>query len=73
MRIATTASPVSGADVRERSHKLKLSTKVKRSLEVLSFAWHSYTMKQQQELLSRAGYGRSSTNMRKVADSSKQS
>lgn len=53
MRIATTASPVSGADVRERTHLLKLTTKVKRSLEVVTFAWQRYRQKQQEEAVRR--------------------
>lgn len=42
MRIATTASPVSGADVRERIRLLELTTKVRRSIEVISFSWQRY-------------------------------
>ncbi|KAL7540267.1 hypothetical protein ACHAXR_010000, partial [Thalassiosira sp. AJA248-18] len=56
MRIANTASPVSGADVRERIHLLKLSTKVKRSLEVVTFAWRRYRQNQQDEAMARAGF-----------------
>lgn len=57
MRIATTASPVSGADVRERTHLLRLSTKVKRSLEIMSFAWVRYKKRKQEEafVLSHSG------------------
>jgi len=55
MRIATTASPVSGADVRERIHLLRLSTKVKRALEVVSFAWQKYRQRKQDEALHRVG------------------
>lgn len=55
MRIATTASPVSGADVRERIHLLRVSTKVKRALEVVSFAWQKYRQRKQDEALHRVG------------------
>lgn len=65
MRIATTASPVSGADVRERTHLLRLSTKIKRSLEVVSFAWHRYRLKKQEESLRRAGFPTSSALKRR--------
>ena len=51
MRIATTASPVSGADVRERTHLLKLSTRVKRSLEIVSFAWHRFKQRKTDEVI----------------------
>mmetsp|Transcript_11734 Transcript_11734/g.25753 ORF Transcript_11734/g.25753 Transcript_11734/m.25753 type:complete len:726 (+) Transcript_11734:2053-4230(+) len=60
MRIATTASPISGADVRERTHLLMLSMKIKRSLEVVSFAWHRYRQKQQEEAIRRVGFTPSS-------------
>lgn len=55
MRIATTASPMSGADVRERIHFLKLSTKVKRASEVISFAWSRYMKIRQEDLVRRSG------------------
>lgn len=57
MRIATTASPVSGADVRERTHLLRLSTKLKRSLEVVTFAWQRYRQRQQEAAIRRVGFG----------------
>ena len=39
MRIATTASPVSGADVCQRMEHMRLVKKVKRSLDVISLAY----------------------------------
>mmetsp|Transcript_2825 Transcript_2825/g.6181 ORF Transcript_2825/g.6181 Transcript_2825/m.6181 type:complete len:1521 (-) Transcript_2825:409-4971(-) len=63
MRIATTASPVSGADVRDRSRHLKLSTKIKRSLEVVSFAWLRYRQRQQEEAIRRSGYSKASRSI----------
>jgi hypothetical protein len=42
MRIATTASPVSGADVRQRMRHLRLLTKVNHSIHVISVAWKRY-------------------------------
>jgi len=47
LRVASTASPISGADVRERVHLLRLSTKVKRSIESISFAWNNYKQRKQ--------------------------
>ena len=51
MRIATTASPVSGADVRERSRHLRLTTRVRRALEVVSFTWQSYKQRQADKII----------------------
>jgi hypothetical protein len=42
MRIATTASPVSGADVRYRMRQLQLLKKVQRSVHVISVAYLQY-------------------------------
>eukprot|EP00957_Ditylum_brightwellii_P205091 15342249-Ditylum_brightwellii.AAC.1 len=42
MRIATTASPVSGADVRERMQMLRLLNKINRSVHIISIAWLKY-------------------------------
>ena len=42
MRIATTASPVSGADVRDRMEHLRLLKKVQHSVAVISHAYLSY-------------------------------
>jgi len=45
MRIATTASPVSGADVRERMQMLHLLTKINRSVHIITVAWLKYKEK----------------------------
>lgn len=45
MRIATTASPVSGADVRERMETLTIRSKVQNSLRVITSAWQRYREK----------------------------
>eukprot|EP00523_Entomoneis_sp_CCMP467_P020382 CAMPEP_0168849630 /NCGR_PEP_ID=MMETSP0727-20121128/11463_1 /TAXON_ID=265536 /ORGANISM="Amphiprora sp., Strain CCMP467" /LENGTH=1558 /DNA_ID=CAMNT_0008903533 /DNA_START=441 /DNA_END=5117 /DNA_ORIENTATION=+ len=52
MRIATTASPVSGADVRQRMRHLHLLKKVQRSIHIISTAYLRY--KQQRQVHSLA-------------------
>lgn len=42
MRIATTASPVSGADVRHRMQHIRLANKVRHSVNVISAAYLAY-------------------------------
>ena len=42
MRIATTASPVSGADVRERLEALRVRAKIQNSVRVIESAWCRY-------------------------------
>ncbi len=42
MRIATTASPISGADVRDRKRVLYLMKKIHHSVNVISNAWLAY-------------------------------
>merc|ERR1712153_111284 len=42
MRIATTASPVSGADVRERMEELKLVLQVERSVHLIARTWRKW-------------------------------
>ena len=72
MRIATTASPVSGADVRERIHLLRLTTKVKRALEVVAFTYKRYRQRKQEEALVRAGLAtknRQSSNLYRAKSS----
>jgi len=49
MRIATTASPVSGADVRQRMEYIRLVKKVKRSLDVISSAYLRYRKKKHEK------------------------
>ena len=45
MRIATTASPISGSDVRQRIHHLQLLKKVNHSINVISSAYLAYKKK----------------------------
>jgi len=45
MRIATTASPVSGADVRERMEMMQLINTVESSVVKIEHAWLSYKQK----------------------------
>jgi hypothetical protein len=54
MRIATTASPVSGADVKEQMRHLQLLRKVQHSVNVISIAYLSYKKKQQMLRLASA-------------------
>jgi len=42
MRIATTASPISGAEIRERQKILMYVKKVRRSIDIISAAWLDY-------------------------------
>jgi hypothetical protein len=43
MRIATTASPVSGADVRERIEELRLMLKIESSVALIARTWRKYS------------------------------
>jgi hypothetical protein len=49
MRIATTASPVSGSDVRQRMRHLQLLKKVQHSINVISTAYLTYKAKKETE------------------------
>lgn len=49
MRIATTASPVSGADVRQRMEHLRLLKKVEISLNVISSAYLAYRQEKKEK------------------------
>ena len=51
MRIATTASPVSGADVRERMRTLQCLKKIYHSIRVISTAWLRYKKKKEERQL----------------------
>lgn len=42
MRIATTASPVSGADVREKMDELRLMIQIDRSVRLISRTWKKW-------------------------------
>ena len=46
LRIATTASPISGADVRERKRVMMLMKKIKSAVQVIINAWRMYKRKQ---------------------------
>lgn len=43
MRIASTASPVSGADVRERMEELRLLIKIESSVALIARTWRKYS------------------------------
>jgi hypothetical protein len=47
MRIATTASPVSGSDVRQQMRRLRMLKKVNHSINVISSAYLSYKQRKQ--------------------------
>jgi hypothetical protein len=47
MRIATTASPISGADVRHRMNQLQLQSKIHYSIHVISMAYLRYRARKQ--------------------------
>jgi hypothetical protein len=49
LRIATTASPVSGADVRERKKAMILMKKINRAVRVITNAWLMYKRKQSKQ------------------------
>ncbi|KAL7566060.1 hypothetical protein ACA910_009847 [Epithemia clementina (nom. ined.)] len=59
MRIATTASPVSGADIRHQMYQLRLMKRVKLSIRMISSAWLRYKEKKNvRELVRRlSSYG----------------
>lgn len=42
LRIATTASPVSGADVRERMEELRFMLQIEKSIELITRTWLRY-------------------------------
>ena len=52
MRIATTASPVSGADVRERMRVLQMLKKIHHSVHVISIAYIRYRQNKEKRRLS---------------------
>ncbi|KAL7566062.1 hypothetical protein ACA910_009849 [Epithemia clementina (nom. ined.)] len=60
MRIATTASPVSGADIRQQIYQLRLLKRVKHSVHVISMAWFRY--KEAKNIRKLAGMLSSSTD-----------
>lgn len=48
MRIATTASPVSGADVRESMEVLRIKSTIRQSIAMISRAWLRYKEEQKE-------------------------
>ena len=46
MRIASTASPVSGADVREKMEELRLLIKIESSVALIARTWRKNTPEQ---------------------------
>lgn len=55
MRIATTASPVSGADVKQQIRRLQILKKVRHSIHVISVAYLRYKERQKEEQHSMTG------------------
>jgi hypothetical protein len=49
MRIATTASPISGADVRQRMRQIQLLKKVQHSVHVIAVAYLQFKVKKEKE------------------------
>jgi len=65
MRIATTASPVSGADVRERLRVLQMLRKIYHSVHIISVAYIRYKREKERKrlvVLEEIALGRSGTN-----------
>lgn len=54
MRIATTASPVSGADVRQRMEHLRLLKKIEKSLDAISSAYLAYRQRKKEQQRTRS-------------------
>ena len=48
MRIATTASPVSGADVRDKMDELRIMIQIERSVRLISRTWKKWKIKKQE-------------------------
>ena len=51
MRIATTASPVSGADVREKMDELRLMIQIDRSVRLIARTWRKWKAGRQKTLV----------------------
>ena len=68
MRIATTASPVSGAEIRDRAEILSYMRTVRHSLNVISCAWLDYKERNENTSMRKVGSAASfgSAGMRKV-------
>lgn len=54
MRIATTASPVSGADVRERMEELRLMLKIDQSVRLICRTWKKWKMEDRDNMLQKS-------------------
>lgn len=57
MRIATTASPVSGSDVRERMDTIKLKESITKAVSAISSAWYVYRQEESRRLLREKSTG----------------
>jgi hypothetical protein len=57
MRIATTASPVSGSDVRERMESLKLMDTISKAVNVISTTWYEHRSREAKHLLRAKSLG----------------
>mmetsp|Transcript_28261 Transcript_28261/g.41629 ORF Transcript_28261/g.41629 Transcript_28261/m.41629 type:complete len:893 (-) Transcript_28261:105-2783(-) len=70
MRIATTASPISGADVRQRMRQLQLLKKVQHSIHVISMAFLQYKTRKAQKVGEKPAKSHDETNSQssKIAD-----
>ena len=69
MRIATTASPVSGADVRERMEVMRIKHTINNAVATISRAWSNYLDRKFQEALNNSdgAFGSSSRRLPRVA------
>jgi hypothetical protein len=57
LRIATTACPVSGSDLREQMEALKLMDTIQRAVNVISSHWYEYRRREAQSLLRAKSLG----------------
>jgi hypothetical protein len=73
MRIATTASPVSGSDVRQRMRHLRLLTKVNHSIHVISVAFQHYKERKEGKRVKELEHQASSMAESRHSDKLKQS
>jgi hypothetical protein len=68
MRIATTASPVSGSDVRERMESIKLIDTISKAVNVISTAWQDYRSKQARNIFRARSLGMLELTRRSVVE-----
>lgn len=64
MRIATTASPVSGADVRERMEVMRIKHTINNAVATISRAWSRYLDRKLQEALNKSDSALGSSSRR---------